>query len=54
MMDQCDRDIFLLEDMDLRPQLTNLNSVFVVPLFFEGLDSSPCTIVAKIKKSLEG
>ena len=48
MMDQCDRDIFLLEDIDLHPALTHLNSVYVVPLFFEGLDSLPCTILGEV------
>jgi kynurenine formamidase len=40
--------ILLLEDMRLAPDLERLTRVFVVPLFIEGLDSSPCTIVAEI------
>jgi len=41
--------VFLIEDMDLTYDLTHLKRVFVVPLFIEGLDSSPCTIVAEIE-----
>ena len=41
--------ILLVEDMILAPGLSQLKRVFVVPLFIEGLDSSPCTIIAEIE-----
>ena len=44
-----DSSILLIEDMILAPDLTRLRRVFVVPMFIEGLDSSPCTIVAEIE-----
>jgi kynurenine formamidase len=40
--------ILLVEDMLLAPDLARPRRVFVVPLFIEGLDSSPCTIVAEL------
>ena len=40
--------IFLVEDMDLAHDLTAIESVFVVPMYIEGLDSSPCTVVAEM------
>ena len=40
--------ILLVEDMDLRPDLSEVRRVFVVPLYVEGLDSAPCTVIAEI------
>lgn len=40
--------VFLIEDMDLTADLTGMQKVFVAPLFIEGLDSGPCTIIAEI------
>lgn len=45
--------VFLIEDVDLTSDLTQLRRVFVVPLFIEGLDSSPCTIMAEIEAKTE-
>ena len=45
--------VFLIEDVDLTSDLTQLQRVFVVPLFIEGLDSSPCTIIAEIEAKTE-
>jgi arylformamidase len=41
--------ILLIEDMNLAFDLSQLRRVFVVPMFIEGLDSSPCTVVAEIE-----
>ena len=41
--------VFLIEDMDLSSDLSQMKRVFVVPLFIEGLDSGPCTIIAEIR-----
>ena len=39
--------ILIIEDVDLSPDLSHLRRVFVVPMFVEGLDSCPCTIIAE-------
>ena len=49
MMDQCGRDIFLLEDINLNFDFSGLKQVFAIPLFVEDLDSSPCTVLALIE-----
>lgn len=41
--------ILLIEDMNLAYDLTRLRRVFVVPMFIEGMDSSPCTVLAEIE-----
>ena len=41
--------VVLIEDMDLRSDLTHLKRVIVAPLFIEGLDSSPCTVIAEVE-----
>jgi arylformamidase len=46
-----DSPVFLIEDMDLAHDLTSMESVFVVPMYIEGLDSSPCTIIAELTAS---
>lgn len=38
----------IIEDADLDFDLTNLQTLYAMPLFFEGLDSSPCTILGVI------
>ena len=40
--------VVLIEDMDLSADLTHLKRVIVAPLFIEGLDSSPCTVIAEV------
>ncbi len=40
--------VVLIEDMDLSTDLTLLKRVIVAPLFIQGLDSSPCTVIAEI------
>lgn len=37
--------ILIIEDMDLSGDLSGLDSVWVVPLLLEGLDSAPCTVM---------
>jgi len=39
--------LILIEDMDLNADLRKLSRVFVVPLFIEGVDSVPCTIIGE-------
>ena len=39
--------VLIIEDVDLSPDLSSLRRVFVVPMFVEGLDSCPCTIIAE-------
>jgi kynurenine formamidase len=40
--------ILLIEDMNLAFDLTQLKRVLVAPMFIEGMDSSPCTIIAEL------
>jgi len=40
------RSILLVEDIKLSDQLPGLDKVYLVPWFFEGLDSAPCVIFA--------
>jgi arylformamidase len=42
------RPILLVEDAWLPESLPVLQRVFVIPLFFEGLDSAPCTMFAEV------
>jgi arylformamidase len=42
------RPTVLIEDMDFSADLTHLRRVIVAPLFIEGLDSSPCTVIAEV------
>lgn len=37
--------ILIIEDMNLDMDLSRLRQVWVVPLIFEGIDSSPCTVI---------
>jgi kynurenine formamidase len=48
LMDETERDIFLIEDMNLDFDLSNLKKIIIAPLFFEKLDSAPCTILAEV------
>jgi len=41
--------ILIIEDMDLPDNLEGLQYVIVIPLRFEGIDSSPCTVIAILK-----
>jgi arylformamidase len=41
------RDFFIIEDMDLSHFPKNVKRVLVVPLFIEGVDSTPCTVLAE-------
>ena len=45
------RPILLIEDINLKYDLAGLKRVIVLPLFIKGIDSSPCTVMAEIKKS---
>jgi arylformamidase len=42
------RRFLIVEDMKLEPDLSRLRSVIVLPLFIEGIDSSPCTVMGVI------
>ena len=42
------RDFFIIEDMDLSKCPSKLSKVLVVPLFVEGVDSAPCTVITDI------
>lgn len=48
LLDECQRDIFLIEDIHLDFDFSNLEQIIVAPLFCEKVDSAPCTILAKI------
>jgi len=48
LLDECRRDIFLIEDINLDFDFSNLEQIIVAPLFCEKVDSAPCTIFAKI------
>ena len=39
--------VFLVEDMDLSGDLSGLKKVFIVPLFFKGVDSMTCTVIGE-------
>ena len=51
MLDKCERSIFLVEDINLEVNLQGLVQVIVAPLFFEGIDSAPCTVIAQTEDS---
>lgn len=40
--------VLLIEDLDLSGDLAPLERVIVAPFFVEGLESSPCTVIAEI------
>lgn len=42
------RPILLVEDAWLPDSLPPLQRVFVIPLFFDGMDSAPCTMFAEV------
>lgn len=42
-----DRDFFIVEDMDLKQYPTDCKRMLIIPIFIEGVDSSPCTILAE-------
>jgi kynurenine formamidase len=39
------RRFLIIEDMNLDFDLSHLRRVFALPLFIEGVDSSPCTVM---------
>ncbi|MCX5749191.1 MAG: cyclase family protein [Candidatus Saganbacteria bacterium] len=41
------KPVLLIEDMDLSGDLAGLKKVFTVPLYFEGVDSMPCTVIGE-------
>lgn len=43
-----ERDFVIVEDMHLSELATPPKRVFVIPLFLEGVDGTPCTVVAEI------
>lgn len=40
--------LLIIEDIDLGVDLLNLSEVMAVPLYIEGIDSSPCTLIGII------
>ncbi len=42
-----DRDFFIVEDMDLKQYPTDCKRMLLIPIFIEGIDSSPCTVLAE-------
>ncbi|MEM0441049.1 MAG: cyclase family protein [Candidatus Caldarchaeum sp.] len=42
------RSFLIIEDMDLLGKPTRLKKVIVAPLMVEGVDSSPCTVLAEV------
>ena len=43
-----DRDYFIIEDMDLAQYPKNVGRILALPLFVEGIDSAPCTVIAEL------
>jgi len=41
------RDFFIVEDMSLSKFPRRVRRILVVPLFVEGIDSAPCTVIAE-------
>ncbi len=51
LLDPCyhkNSPILLIEDMNLSDDLAGLKKVFAVPIFFEGVDSMPCTVIGEL------
>ncbi len=46
--------VLLIEDLNLDYDLTSLQRLIVMPLFIEGLDSCPCTVVAEVPRPATG
>jgi kynurenine formamidase len=42
------RYVLIIEDMNLDQDLSGLKRVMVVPLYVEGVDSMPCTVLAEV------
>jgi kynurenine formamidase len=42
------RRFLIIEDMNLQYDLSRLNRVIALPLFIEGIDSAPCTVIGVI------
>ena len=42
--------LLLIEDLDLRCNLNNLDKILIFPLFIKGIDASPCTVLGRIRK----
>jgi kynurenine formamidase len=45
-----ERPVFLIEDMDLSKDLKGLLKIFAAPLFIEGLDSLPATVIGEFSE----
>lgn len=43
------RSVLIVEDMNLNHDLQDLKWIIVVPLFIEGVDSTPCTVFAEVE-----
>ena len=41
--------VLLVEDLNLGLELAGMTQVLALPLFIEGVDASPCTVVAEIE-----
>lgn len=42
------RDFLIVEDMDLSALNESPRKIIIVPLFIEGIDSSPCVVIAEV------
>jgi hypothetical protein len=47
-----DRPVLLIEDVRLPDVMPTLNKIYLVPWFFDGLDSAPCTLFAEAEELL--
>lgn len=47
LSNQNERAFFIIEDMKLDYDISKINRVFVAPLFIQGFDGSPVTIIAE-------
>ncbi len=47
LMNEDDKDIFLIEDINLDFNLKLIKKVYVIPLFVKGFDSAHCTVFAE-------
>ena len=43
------RPVFIIEDMYISDDLHEVSSVYVIPFFIEGIDSSPCTVFGEVR-----
>lgn len=47
------RPVLLVEDVCFPESLPAISKVYLIPWFFEGLDSAPCTLFAEVNESVQ-